>query len=74
MVVKPPPKTTGQRLKAAREAIGMSQSELATATGLALDSIQNWERDRHQMREEAIRAICKELEITSDELLGIVKA
>ena len=39
--------TLGEKIKELRTEKGMTQSDLAAATGLAKTSISNYERDRH---------------------------
>jgi len=47
--------TLGQRLQRLRAAAGLTQAQLASAAGVPLSSLQNWEIDR---REPGFRAAC----------------
>ena len=63
--------TLGARIKNARENIGMSQSELATAIGIKPSSgvISNWERDLNKPDAEKIVKLCDVLDISASFLL-----
>ena len=63
--------TLGARIKNARENIGMSQSELATAIGIKPSSgvISNWERDLNKPDAEKIVKLCDILDISASFLL-----
>lgn len=63
--------TLGTRIKMARENIGMSQGELATAIGIKPSSgvISNWERDLNKPDAEKIVKLCEVLNISASFLL-----
>ena len=53
--------TLGERLRASRESKRMSQSELATRTGLTQEMISNPERGKHQPRFNTLEKYAKGL-------------
>jgi transcriptional regulator with XRE-family HTH domain len=60
--------TLGQRLQRLRAAANLTQAQVATAAGVPLSSLQNWEIDR---REPSFRAACrlaKALGVTAEHL------
>lgn len=46
----PPPETLGDRLRAARTRLGLTQVQLAQALGVADRAVQNYEQDRNAIR------------------------
>ena len=54
-----PPKQTeiGDRLKAAREKLHLSQSQAAKAWGISVRSLQQWEQGQREPRGLALRAL-----------------
>jgi transcriptional regulator with XRE-family HTH domain len=56
--------TFGDRLAAAREAIGFSQSQLAARAGVRLSTIQNWESDRAEPRANKLQMIAGILNVS----------
>jgi transcriptional regulator with XRE-family HTH domain len=54
---KIPTWTLGDRLRKAREELGMSQQQLADALGVDRKSISSWEVGRHQPRYRDVSAI-----------------
>src|SRR6516165_5339345 len=58
----------GQNLQRLREGAGLSQSELAGKTGLAVRTIQNWEINRNQPRLDAIIKLARALGVPIEEL------
>jgi transcriptional regulator with XRE-family HTH domain len=60
----------GQRLLAAREQRGLSQTELARLSGLQPAAIGHFERDRRKPSFANVRALAKALSVSSDYLLG----
>lgn len=60
----------GTRLADARQARGLSQSELAKLAGLQPAAIGHFERDRRKPSFANVRALAKALNISSDYLLG----
>ena len=64
--------TLGERLKAVRRRLGMSQAELATRSGVTQQSIDGVEcGKRHSMRSDHLGRIAEALDVPADELLGI---
>lgn len=63
--------TMGQRMQRLRRAAGMSQSQLAKASGIPVGSIQGWERDRREPLFSAAVKIAVALGVTLDDLAGI---
>ncbi len=60
----------GARLRQAREARGINQTELAAKTGLQPSAIGHFEKERRKPSFANIRALAKALDVTSDYLLG----
>jgi transcriptional regulator with XRE-family HTH domain len=64
--------TLGERLKAVRRRLGMSQEELALRSGVAQASIDVVESGkRPYMRSDHLGRIVEALDVPADELLGI---
>jgi transcriptional regulator with XRE-family HTH domain len=61
----------GQRIQRLRKAAGLSQSELARASGIPLGTIQGWEHNRREPLLSAAAKIALALGISLDELAGI---
>jgi transcriptional regulator with XRE-family HTH domain len=59
------------RLRALREALGLSQSELAARCGVKLDSVQNWEQGRTEPRLSALIQLAQGLGVSLDTLAGL---
>lgn len=59
----------GERLKQARGARGINQTELATKAGLQPSAIGHFEKERRKPSFSNIRALAKALNVTSDYLL-----
>ncbi len=60
----------GERLKQARDARGMNQTELAAKAGLQPSAIGHFEKERRKPSFSNIRELAKALDVTSDYLLG----
>lgn len=60
----------GDRLRLAREARGINQTELAAKTGLQPSAIGHFEKERRKPSFANIRTLAKALSVTSDYLLG----
>lgn len=64
----------GDRLIAAREKRGLSQTELAKLAGLQPAAIGHFERERRKPSFANVRALAKALNVASDYLLGRVSS
>jgi transcriptional regulator with XRE-family HTH domain len=60
----------GERLRQAREAREINQTELAARAGLQPSAIGHFEKERRKPSFANIRALAKALNVTSDYLLG----
>lgn len=63
-------KTTGSRIAASREKIGMNQSELGRVLKVSPQSVQAWESDKNAPRPQRMRAIAEALGVTVAYLMG----
>lgn len=61
----------GQRLKNLRLEQNLTQQELATAVGVSVVAVRNWERGTKKPAMDAIIALARELKITTDGLLDV---
>jgi transcriptional regulator with XRE-family HTH domain len=52
----------GRRIAEARKTAGLSQSELATATGNSTNTIQSWEANRRHPRIDALQLLADSLD------------
>jgi len=59
----------GKRIKAARQALGLSQSDLAGMTDVSQPTVANWEKGSHAPRHAALSKIAGALESTPAALL-----
>ena len=66
--------TLGQRIKAQRIRLGMTQEELAEATFIPKPTISNYENDRIDIKSSVIRELSVLLETTPNHLLGFETA
>ena len=60
--------TTGQRIKAARKAVGMTQKELGDKLGLSFQSIAQWENDLRNPKMETLERIADALDVPLSEI------
>lgn len=60
-----------ERLKSARLAAGLSQTEVAMASGIVLRSYQRYEKGERLPDAEALKCICQTLNVSADYLLGL---
>lgn len=58
--------TFGEKLRAVREARGLSQLELSHISGVAPHSICNYEHDRYEPTFFNFKALCRALNVSSD--------
>ncbi|MFO7853794.1 MAG: helix-turn-helix domain-containing protein [Paracoccaceae bacterium] len=56
--------TFGDRLAAAREGLGLTQSQLASRLGVRLASVQNWEADRAEPRANKLQMLAGLLNVS----------
>ncbi len=64
--------TIGSRIRAAREAKGLTQPQLAAKVGNIKSSVVSmWENDRSRPDLDRLSRLCRALEISSDEILGL---
>ena len=62
----------GQRIKAARKDIGLTQDQLAQKSGVATITIRQYETGKRQPRLEQLQKIADALDVSISYLLGIV--
>jgi transcriptional regulator with XRE-family HTH domain len=62
--------TFGEKLRAIRKARGMSQNQLANATGLYQSQIHSYEHNLNVPTIFSLEALCKALNVSSETLLG----
>ena len=63
---------TGKRVKAIRERMGITQTELARRTGLTPATISQYESGKRTMSSRSVPKLAAVLNVTSDYLLGNV--
>jgi transcriptional regulator with XRE-family HTH domain len=63
-------KEMGERLQRIREETGMSQSQLARASGVPLSSLRNWEQGRRIPLFNTAAKVAKALGVSLDRLAG----
>lgn len=64
------PSGIGVRIRAHREALGMSQDELAQACFVSRPTVSSWERGRTQPRAEDLGLLAAAFDISADELIA----
>lgn len=64
--------TTGQRIKEARKAAGMTQKDLAEKLGLAYQTLAQWENNLRNPKFETLEKIATALNVHPGELMGLV--
>ena len=62
-----------EQIKNLRQQKGWTQNELGEKVGYSPQTISAWERGQNQPDLQAISALCKLFDVTSDQLLGIEK-
>lgn len=66
---KTSPKALNERLRMARKARGLNQSELAERIGLSMNSVSEWERGVREPKLPGLLALADGLGLTLDELV-----
>ena len=61
----------GQRVYEAREALGLSQAEVANKLGINQASYGAWERDPVALRPEQVEQLAKILNVSIEQLYGV---
>jgi transcriptional regulator with XRE-family HTH domain len=64
-------KEIGGRLRLARRARGMTQSDLARSLGVTFQQVQKYERGTNRVSSSALLLMSKALEVSPGELLGL---
>ena len=62
--------TTGQTIKQARQAAGITQQELADRLGISYVGVSQWETDKRNPKQETLVRIAKALDIPVSSLCG----
>lgn len=65
-----PERTPGERLRAAREAAGLSRTQLSSRSGVAVRTIARVELENRMPRVERLQALARALGITTADVLG----
>lgn len=60
-----------ERFQRIREEKGLTQAQLADASGLNIWAIRNWEQGKREPGAAAITALARALKVSSDYLLGL---
>lgn len=63
--------TLGARIRRFREASGLTQKELAQQLNVGGTRISNWEKEINRPSVDMLAALCRALEVSADELLGL---
>ena len=61
----------GEKIYNQRKALGMRQNQLAKKVGISLRALSNYECGNHPMNIHTLRKLAEELNISTDELLGL---
>ncbi len=61
----------GKRIRKAREAVGVTQEELAERIGVSRSAVARWELGEIEPKLRNLIALATELDVSTDELLGI---
>lgn len=61
----------GENIKKARKTAGMSQTDLADQLGVKQKDVSRWENDVHMPNLEMLVKICRALDVSSDQILGL---
>lgn len=65
--------TIGRRIKSARKACKLRQSDVAQAVGVHMQTISKWERGLLTPDARELKSLCGVLGCSADYLLGIVE-
>lgn len=68
---KKQPETIGARIAAARERAGLSKAVAARRAEIGWDALHAIEQDRREPSAKTLAAICRALNASADELLGL---
>ncbi len=60
----------GQRLRKARQNVGLTQEQLAIKVGVKPSEISQYEKDKRTPRWQVFNKLLDELNVTADEILG----
>ena len=60
----------GAKVRARRQALGMSQAELGRRLGVTFQQIQKYEQGENAIASTRIAALCKALDIEPNDLFG----
>ena len=66
-----PSGTFGAQLREARRAAGITQAQVGEFLGVGKAAVSNWESGRNEPGVEQLRTLCKRLNCSADDLLGI---
>lgn len=61
----------GENIRKARKAAGMSQAELAERLKVRQKDVSRWENGAHMPSLEIFAEICRQLDASADEVLGL---
>ncbi|WP_448599223.1 helix-turn-helix transcriptional regulator [Thermoleptolyngbya sp.] len=62
----------GEKLKRCREAVGVTQRQVAGVLDVTVTTVQNWESGRHipRLTLHQTKALCDLLKVTLEDLVG----
>lgn len=64
---------TGPQLRKYREAKNLYQSEVAKSVGVAPSTYANWEQGTNRPSADQLVILCRVLDVSADELLGMAR-
>jgi len=64
----------GERLRALREAAGLSQQQLADKLGMTQTAYAWWERNRVALRPDQLQSLAAAVNVTVEELMGMAQS
>ena len=65
--------TLGQRIREQRLRCGLSQEQVAEAVGVSRQAVAKWENGQAFPTAERLAQLCRVLEVTPEELLGLAE-